>query len=351
MRSFFFTVSAFTLVLVFSLVISGQRRSARKTQTKQPTKVSVDIGIYVGKAANLTKKANGEVTLNIYKFDRKSGNVEASVEFHSGLCGEGDLVGIIDEEGMTLNGVLTCSNRVRNLVTRCRFTGGENIACTYTLKQTNATQVSDKGNFELRQYSDTYTNAKSSSALTTPSSRVSNTTTVKKIYKVVFPTGDFKVDLAMVNQDSVVLKASPDSASTTVKTLSPGDLLTLLSRTPVNGWLRVIDYNSGTDGWIQVDSVETKYGTIQNKEKYLERTVSNYGKDPSIYIKNDTNRTMNFGFGNQSYTLGPYQSLNLDIKPGTYQYYVSSPEVIPIIGEEYFQSGYKYTWSFYIETK
>ncbi len=54
-------------------------------------------------------------------------------------------------------------------------------------------------------------------------------------------------------------------------------LLTVISKIPINGWIKVIDYESGNDGWVKIEDVEVKYGNTQNKEKYLERTPSTSG--------------------------------------------------------------------------
>lgn len=330
------------VIAIFSTIqVNGQRK---KTPPKPPLKQvpsTVSDGIFVGNATNLTKKLSGSVTFNLLEFDRRSGNAKASVEFYSGLCGEGSLTGIIDEEGMTLNGILSCSEKVRNIISRCTFKGGDKIACNYTLKPLNSSQISDKGTFDLARYSENRSNT------TTRTIGSSSTTTTKK-YKVVFPTGAFKVDLGIVNTDFVVLKSSPDNSASNIKTLVPGDLVTLVGRTPVDGWLKVIDYKSGDIGWVNIGNIEVKFGDIEEEEKFLERSAGTYGEDPVIIIKNDTNTSVSFGFGDQIHTIGPYRSLSLDIKPGNYKYFVSSPGAIPLIGKESFQSGYNYTWTLYL---
>jgi uncharacterized protein YgiM (DUF1202 family) len=155
----------------------------------------------------------------------------------------------------------------------------------------------------------------------------------------------------MIRRDDVNLRTSPSDTSESIRKLSPGNLLVLLDRNQVNGWIKAIDYKTGTEGWILVDDIEIKYGTGTKKESFLERSASGSGSDPTVTIKNDSNRTITLNFGGQKYTISPNQTLEFTAKPGNYSYNVYSNEVIPIIGEDYLQAGYRYTWTFYIQSQ
>jgi hypothetical protein len=173
---------------------------------------------------------------------------------------------------------------------------------------------------------------------------------IPKKYKVSFPQGNLSVDLAMVNSDQTSLLSSAYSGSS-VSSLPPGTLLTIVNRDPVNGRIRVIDYNTGVEGWVPVDNVEVKYGSASQGEKLLDRAPGLAGRDPSVTVKNDSNKTLIFGLGDQSYTIGPYASRTIEVRPGRYRYYAAASKVLPLIGEDLLDAGYVYTWSFFVETK
>jgi len=347
-----FSALVVLLICVFSNHALGQQRTA------QPQPLSVAVGVYSGSGKN-SRSMSSEAILSLDKFDRRTKELEGTLEFPSWMCSQASFSGIADNNGITLSGPINCIDTDNTLIARCTFSGVGRLTCSYSIKEQGAVSAIDKGSFDISRDSARQS-IRSTAHRTTRSTVIYETRTVPaptpipaptpKKYKVTFPSGSHNVDLAMVNTDRVTLRSSPYSSDVT-RSLAPGSLLTLIDRSPVNGMVKVIDYETGTLGWVSSNEIEIRHGSGTSREKLLERSPSSSNRNPTVYLKNDTDRTITFGFGSQSYLIGPYQSKELEIPPGQYKYYVASQKVMPLIGEEYFDAGYRYTWTFYIETR
>jgi uncharacterized protein YgiM (DUF1202 family) len=161
---------------------------------------------------------------------------------------------------------------------------------------------------------------------------------------------DLGVDYAIITATRANLREYADVKSSALIEIPKGDLVVLLNQTPVGPWYNVIHVKSNQEGWIHNSTVITNF-TSNRKPNFTipGRNTGSY-KDPTVEVKNDSDRTMTLKLGETRYTLSPNESRLITLTPGKISFHASAPGVIPNFGEQIFELGYIYTWRFYIVT-
>ena len=72
------------------------------------------------------------------------------------------------------------------------------------------------------------------------------------------------------------------------------------------------------------------------------------GTQTIIRAVNDTDRVLTLKFGGVTYTVSAGKELDIEAEGGRYEYYASVPRARPTSGVKEFNSGYRWTWRFYI---
>jgi hypothetical protein len=80
----------------------------------------------------------------------------------------------------------------------------------------------------------------------------------------------------------------------------------------------------------------------------IERTSPD--KNPEIVVKNDSAKTLDLSIGELTYEVSAFSSRTISTAPGNHKYHASALGVIPATGENRFDMGYRYSWTFWIET-
>lgn len=127
------------------------------------------------------------------------------------------------------------------------------------------------------------------------------------------------------------------------------DIVVIVSRESKDGWINIIQYETGRQGWIKESRLSVKYSKGRSDKlnfnaEYLE-TVDN----PKIVITNDSNEGLYFHLGsNSELYIGAHKQESIVVTPGIYSYNVAAPQILPLFGTRSLLPGYKYAWSFYI---
>jgi len=151
-------------------------------------------------------------------------------------------------------------------------------------------------------------------------------------------------------QKRAFLYSEPDGVL--LSTLSPNSLLILLDRNHSQGWLNVIDLDSGREGWIYYKDSKVYLSRSPKKSKSVfESRSTNSNRSPEVTISNNTDRTLTVKLGSDVISILPNSSKTFIQSPGTYKFYASVPRAYPLLGEETFSNGRIYTWTFYISTR
>jgi hypothetical protein len=141
-----------------------------------------------------------------------------------------------------------------------------------------------------------------------------------------------------------------DPKGAVIRNIAANDVLVLVSRTPTNGYLDVIDVRSGKEGWVDQDDVRIQL--TQHPEQAAKLTEEYLGSDdpPEVSVENATGDALSLKVGERSYTLQAGSKLTVSLPAGTYGYYAWEPGVIPAEGRDDWKSGYRYNWKFYLKT-
>ncbi len=115
------------------------------------------------------------------------------------------------------------------------------------------------------------------------------------------------------NTTKANLRERPDTTSAVIKELKQGEVLALISRTPLGPWSNVIHVRSSTEGWINGNTIRVKY---------TEERETGTSQDPSIKVTNDSDVTLYLKVGDDDRTvISPHATKVMVKSPGTYKFY------------------------------
>ncbi|GEM_PF-3148382 len=173
----------------------------------------------------------------------------------------------------------------------------------------------------------------------------------KLVPKYQSEKNDIGVDIVVLIVSRGNLRESPDKSSTVIREVGKNNMLVLLDRNPVGAWYKVIDVDSGKEGWINGNNIEIQYTRKSKKNLSLEEYKTNNNAPPYVIVSNDSYKTLTLTVGDQKLVIPPNNKRTLYLSAGSYSFYATAPGVIPAFGERYFSTGSYYEWSFYIVTK
>jgi len=146
------------------------------------------------------------------------------------------------------------------------------------------------------------------------------------------------------------LRNGPGTTYGIIKQLPAGTPILVYSATQENGFYKVMDIDTGIDGYISRSLVELDEVIPEQSEgKDPFNRIESPEANPQLEIVNNTSRTLTLTLNNEKYTFGPREAKSITISPGRYRYIASAAGVLPNIGNKNFESYSKYTWTFYIE--
>lgn len=162
---------------------------------------------------------------------------------------------------------------------------------------------------------------------------------------------DAGVDVARVIAQKANLRAEANANSDIILELPQGNLLVLLNKEPTGVWYNVIDVETSEEGWIHGNNIEVQFTNERqiSKPSLARITTERSDANPYVIIKNDSENTLYLKLGANRYIIEPNYSKRVDLVPGSYKFYASSPKVLPDIGEISFERGAYYTWRFYTQ--
>lgn len=141
----------------------------------------------------------------------------------------------------------------------------------------------------------------------------------------------------------------PYLGSTSPTTIPAGGVIILLQRKHSTGFLNVLDVETGKVGWIYYKDVKIYFTQKPRQDGNMFRaTPSNNNQPPEVTITNNTDRILTIKLGDENYTIQPSSFLKISLSRGVYDFYAFAPRAYPLIGSKSFDTGYRYTWTFYI---
>lgn len=164
------------------------------------------------------------------------------------------------------------------------------------------------------------------------------------------PGSDPGADLAVVTFRVVNIRAQPDlgDAGTVVGHAIEGSTLAVLDRRPSEPWYHVVDVESGIEGWVHGSVIEVYYTDSTDRPSGFTAERTGDEGPPSVVVTNQTHLELNLRLGKVTYKIDPGLSRQITVEPGAFAYHAWVAGVIPKNGEQSFESGFRYTWRFFI---
>ncbi|MCF6142360.1 SH3 domain-containing protein [Flavobacterium sp. K77] len=149
----------------------------------------------------------------------------------------------------------------------------------------------------------------------------------------------------------VNFRAGSRSSDQIISSLKAQTQIFIISLETENDYYNIIDINTDKEGYVHKSFV--KVGKLVNKSNESVFTpdgqTSNYNSELKIF--NNTRKTLTLKLNAELFYFNPYETKNINLTPGEYDFRASAPGVIPYIGTENLNSNQGYSWQFYIVTR
>ncbi|TAE75353.1 MAG: SH3 domain-containing protein [Bacteroidetes bacterium] len=146
--------------------------------------------------------------------------------------------------------------------------------------------------------------------------------------------------------NSVNLRNEPNVSSVVAKQLYRSNKLYVFSNNDSNGFLKVIDIETGTIGWVSKNYVTYIKKLEINRNDVFQKTGNSDNYNPEVEVKNTSSHKITLIVDQEVYTINPYSSISISVSPKSYNYVASASGVIPISGVQNFANNSRYSWVF-----
>jgi ribosomal protein S27AE len=149
------------------------------------------------------------------------------------------------------------------------------------------------------------------------------------------------------------LREEPDQSSRILRRLKAGEGIYLVDKhTNINGFTEVVHTASDTTGWLSLSTISTKKKNLDlNTTSPFVGEFVGKNTPPEVIVKNLSTYQITLVVAGNLNHIPANGSLSINPSPGSQPYRASAPGVIPSAGYQNFESGYRYTWSFWVVTQ
>lgn len=136
-----------------------------------------------------------------------------------------------------------------------------------------------------------------------------------------------------------------------ISSLKPKTQIFIVTLETENDYFNIIDITNDKEGYVHKSYVKIGQLVNRSNQNVFSPTgkLSNYESEVKIF--NNTRKTLTLKMNTQLYYFTPYETKNISLNPGEYDFRASAPGVIPYIGTENLNSNQGYSWQFYIVSK
>ena len=155
-------------------------------------------------------------------------------------------------------------------------------------------------------------------------------------------------DAAIVVKPGAILD-TPAANGKILIAVKRGDSLSLVEREPLGNWYRVVQSESGDEGWIDGKLVVIKLTGNTETGPPLEAEDAAANAAPEVTISNlEDSTTLKIRLNGKLYLIPPGTSKTVPVSAGKFTYYGWSPGIRPATGNSILEKGKKYSWRFKI---
>ncbi|MBK8467557.1 MAG: D-alanyl-D-alanine carboxypeptidase [Chloracidobacterium sp.] len=82
---------------------------------------------------------------------------------------------------------------------------------------------------------------------------------------------------------------------------------------------------------------------------FVKESLDDSYSPPTVTVKNDSAHVLTLLINETRYVISPGATREITLPAGRYKFVATAPNVIPLVGTEAWDAGYRYTWTFYTE--
>jgi hypothetical protein len=135
-----------------------------------------------------------------------------------------------------------------------------------------------------------------------------------------------------------------------ISSLKPKTQIFIISLETENEYYNVIDIATDREGYVHKSYVKIGKLVSKSNESVFSPTGKSSNYNSEVKIFNNTSKTLTLKLNTELYHFSPYETKNINLTPGEYDFRASAPGVIPYIGTENLNSNQGYSWQFYISS-
>lgn len=150
----------------------------------------------------------------------------------------------------------------------------------------------------------------------------------------------------------VNMRKGPSLQSDVDIVLPQGAVLFVDKTQEENEFYRVLHIDSDREGYVSKKYINFQKKVTKSKgDMFVPTKQSGYSyTQPSVKIYNNTKLDMTLNLNGTNYKFKPNEKRTISLKAQSYDFRVSAPGVIPLVGTKTLKYGYDYDWEFYIKT-
>lgn len=135
-----------------------------------------------------------------------------------------------------------------------------------------------------------------------------------------------------------------------ISSLKPNAQIFIISLETENDYYNIIDIATDKEGYVHKSYVKVGKVVNRSNESVFSPTGQSSNYESEVKIFNNTRKTLTLKMNTELYYFSSYETKNISLNPGEYDFRASAPGVIPYIGTENLNSNQGYSWQFYITT-
>ncbi len=157
---------------------------------------------------------------------------------------------------------------------------------------------------------------------------------------------DAGVDIGIVTT-TTALFLRPTTHPTHIAVLQPGDRTILVSRTPVTGWMNVIQASSGHQGWVRASNLTLHLTDNAPPKAELQSTPVDGDNLPVLSVTNSTGLPLYLHLSQlDEIQISPHETKDITLPAGVHAFNAAIANAVPLFGYNEFPKGNKYSWNF-----
>ena len=158
-------------------------------------------------------------------------------------------------------------------------------------------------------------------------------------------------DVAVVVKDGAI-RETAGLKGKLLSSVKRGVFLSLVDKVPSANWYKVVEADSGTEGWIDGRFVVIKLTANTVTGPPLEEADVADNLAPEVSITNlEEGTTLRIRLNGKLYMIPPGTTKTVQVTEGKFTYYGWSPGIRPATGNSILKKGKKYSWTFKINRR